>query len=166
MKTLLFFFAGLLACYGNLQAQDVLKVEKNEPANTGKVEDLHWISGYWKGTGLGGDVDELWLPQMDNSMVGIFRYAMEGELVFSEYMHLIEEKGLLYLKIKHFGRDLVGWEEKEEWTTFKFIKSEGQTAYFSGLTFHRENDQLTIKLLINSKGTTHEESFVYQKTGL
>ena len=166
MKTLVFFFGSLLISCGYLQAQEILKLDKSEPAHVGEVAELDWISGYWKGTGLGGEVDELWLPQMDNSMIGVFRYAREGKIIFSEYMHIIEEEGLLYLKIKHFGRDLSGWEEKEEWTTFNFIKSEGQTAYFNGLTFHRKNDQLTIKLLINSSGTTHEESFIYQKSDL
>ena len=166
MKTSILSFALLIFFLGKLQAQEVIKLDRNTPANAGEIEDLQWISGYWKGTGLGGDVDELWLPQADNSMVGIFRFVREGALVFSEYMHIIEEEGVLYLKIKHFGRDLVGWEEKEEWTTFKFIKSDDQTAYFSGITFQRKNDQLIIKLLMNSDGTTHEESFVYQKASL
>lgn len=152
MKSFLLLVFGLFVLHFDSFAQDVLSLEKDQDANTGSISSLHWVAGYWRGTGLGGDCDELWLPAEDNSMVGIFRYLRDGSLVFSEYMHLVEENGRLYLKLKHFNRDLSPWEEKEKWTTFKFIKTEGQTAYFSGITFHREGNKMILRLALNRNG--------------
>jgi len=144
-------------------AQEVLHLDTDQPAGNGSIQDLDWIVGYWTGTGLGGECDELWLPAMDNSMVGTFRFAMDGKLVFAEYMNMVEEDGKLSLKIKHFNRDLTAWEEKEKWTVFKFIKSEGQTAFFSGITFHREGDEMVLKLALTTDGVKTIEKFRYIK---
>jgi hypothetical protein len=149
-----------------IHAQEVLYLDKDQAAANGSIQDLHWIVGYWSGTGLGGECDELWLPAIDNSMVGTFRFMMEGELIFTEYMNMVEEDGELALKLKHFNRDLSAWEEKENWTTFKFIKSEGQTAYFSGITFHRDGDELILRLALTNDGVKSIEEFRYKKRGL
>jgi hypothetical protein len=149
-----------------VNAQEVLYLDKDQSSGNGSIKDLDWISGYWTGSGLGGECEELWLPPMDNNMVGTFRFIMNGELIFSEYMNMVEEDGKLSLKIKHFNKDLTAWEEKEDWTVFKFIKSEGQTAYFSGITFHREGDELTIRLAMTNEGVKSTEEFRFKRKDL
>ncbi|WP_113925323.1 DUF6265 family protein [Cognataquiflexum aquatile] len=160
----LFLFIFFLSI--SLQAQDVLFLDKEQPAEKGSIQDLDWMAGYWTGSGLGGDCEELWLPAKDNGMVGTFRFMMNGSLIFSEYMNMVEEDGKLSLKIKHFNRDLTPWEEKEDWTIFKFIKSEGQTAYFSGITFHRTGDELMIRLAMTNEGKKSIEEFRFKRTAL
>ncbi|MCS4436673.1 DUF6265 family protein [Aquiflexum gelatinilyticum] len=162
------FFLFLMAflIFGKTSAQEVLYLEKDQAAGNGSIQQLDWIVGYWSGTGLGGECDELWLPAQDNSMVGTFRFMMNGSLIFSEYMNMVEEDGKLFLKLKHFNRDLSAWEAKEEWTIFKFIKTENQTAYFSGITFHRDGDELILKLALTNDGVKSIEEFRYKKTGL
>lgn len=150
----------------SLQAQDVLYLDKEQPAEKGSIQDLDWLAGYWTGSGLGGDCEELWLPAKDNGMVGTFRFMLNGSLIFSEYMNMVEEDGKLSLKIKHFNRDLTPWEEKEDWTIFKFIKSEGQTAYFSGITFHRAGDELMIRLAMTNEGKKSIEEFRFRRKDL
>ncbi|MCH6233264.1 DUF6265 family protein [Cognataquiflexum rubidum] len=147
-------------------AQEVLYLDQEQPSGNGSIQDLNWIAGYWTGTGLGGDCEELWLPPRDNNMVGTFRFMMNGSLIFSEYMNMVEEDGKLSLKIKHFNRDLTPWEEKEDWTIFKFIKSEGQTAYFSGITFHRTGDELMIRLAMTNEGKKSIEEFRLRRKDL
>lgn len=166
MKTNLLLFLCFLFIEQHVNAQEVLSLEKNEDANLGSLESLTWIAGYWKGAGLGGECDELWLPAMDNNMIGTFRFSMNGKVIFTEFMNMVEENGRLYLKLKHFNRDLNPWEEKEKWTEFKFIKAEGQTAYFSGLTFHREGDKMVLRLALTQNGQRTIEEFVYQKIGI
>lgn len=150
----------------NLHAQEVLSLDKEQSAGSGSIQDLDWISGYWTGSGLGGDCEELWLPAKDNGMVGTFRFIMNGELIFSEYMNMVEEDGKLSLKIKHFNRDLTPWEEKEDWTIFKFIKTDGQTAYFSGITFHRTGDELKIRMAMTDQGVKSIEEFRFKRKDL
>lgn len=166
MKTYFLALSLVFLFFQHVSAQEVLNLEKTEDANLGTLESLSWLVGYWKGTGLGGECDELWLPAVDNNMIGTFRFSMDGKVIFTEFMNIVQENGRLYLKLKHFNRDLSGWEEKEKWTEFKFIKAEGQTAYFNGLTFHREGDKMVLRLALTQNGQRTIEEFVYHKTSL
>ncbi len=147
-----------------LYAQEVLSLGPDDASGYGSLENLAWLQGYWVGNGLGGQVDELWLPAIDNSMIGTFRLVMDSTLIFSEYMVIEEIDGKLILKLKHFNKDLSPWEEKDQWTQFKFIKSEGQTAWFNGLTYQRVDDTLNVYLRVTQNGQSKVESFTFHKT--
>ncbi|MBD8490394.1 hypothetical protein IFO69_16700 [Echinicola sp. CAU 1574] len=162
-------FLFLVACFVTINltlGQEVLKLKEGEKAAPGNLSDLNWMVGFWKGNGFGGECEELWLPQQGNSMVGIFRFIENGKLVFSEYMAILEEEGKLQLKVKHFGANFTGWEEKEEWVNFRFIKTEEQTAYFSGLTIRREGEKMILKLAMEHNGESSIETFEYIKENL
>lgn len=147
-------------------SQEVLRLKDVEAAGKGKLSDLAWMAGYWKGTGLGGDCEELWLPPVDSTMHGVFRFAEKGKTEFTEYMVIEQKDSTLSVKIKHFSRDLSPWEENEKWTPFTFIKMEGQTAYFNGITYHRKNDKLIVKVQLKSKDQYTTEEFVFTKSAL
>jgi len=149
-----------------LSAQEVLSLNENEESATAKLSDIKWLIGYWQGNGLGGFCEELWMPEKDGSMQGVFRFTEKDTLQFSEYMHIVEENGSLVVKLKHFNRDLSPWEEKEEWTSFKLVKIEGQTAYFHGLTYSRKGDKLMIYLRLKSADKTSIEEFSLNRTSL
>ncbi|UZD22087.1 DUF6265 family protein [Algoriphagus halophytocola] len=137
-------------------------VEGQAPGK-GNVSDLGWIQGYWTGPGLGGQCEEVWMPALDGHMIGTFRFWNDGKLVFSEFMHLIQEGETLYLKLKHFGADLKPWEEKEEWTVFQLIEMGENVVYFDGLTMMRRSDELVIQLTLNDEENQHAEEFRYQR---
>jgi hypothetical protein len=150
----------------NSFSQDVLRLisdEKGAEANLGQME---WLSGYWYGTGLGGDCEELWMPALDNAMHGVFRLAINGQIRFTEYMAIEEVGGTLILKVKHFNRDLSAWEEKEDWVKFPLVKLEAHTAYFSGISFFRNGDSLSIKLAMRSGNESRIEEFLLTKKAL
>ena len=144
-----------------LYSQEVLNLSEDQSVGEGSLDQLSWLEGYWQGSGFGGICDEVWMPAMDNTMSGIFRYSKNDTLKFKEYLVIEEVDSSLVLKLKHFNRDLSPWEEKDEWTIFRLVKIEGQTAWFSGLTYHRDEDKLTIKLALNSGGETRIEEFVF-----
>jgi len=50
------------------------------------VEDIAWLSGYWVGTGLGGDVEELWSKPKNGKMICAFRFDDGEDLVFTEHV--------------------------------------------------------------------------------
>ncbi|WP_200974214.1 DUF6265 family protein [Echinicola sp. 20G] len=166
MKKIFLFLLLCFATYSLSFGQEVLKLKEGEKAAPGNLSDLSWMVGFWKGNGFGGECEELWLPQQGNSMVGIFRFIENGKLVFSEYMAILEEEGKLQLKVKHFWADFTGWEEKEKWVNFRFIKTEGQTAYFSGLTIRREGEKMILKLAMEHNGESSIETFEYIKEDL
>jgi hypothetical protein len=147
-------------------AQDVLRLEPDAPAGRASLSDVAWLAGHWVGTGLGGECDETWLPATDNAMPGIFRYHRNDTLVFSEYMMIEAFDSTLSVKLKHFNRNLSPWEDKDRWLEFRLVKIDGQTAYFNGLTYHRDGDILIVKLAMRTREGSRIETFQFTRTAL
>ncbi len=141
-----------------------LPKEATRPA--AKVADAAWLVGSWTGTGLGGEVDELWLPPRDGAMHGVFRLQKDGKLSFSEFMTIAEVDGSLILRIKHFTPAFVGWEEKDRSVDFRFVSASRDELRFDGLTFRRGADGLQIWLAFTRGGNSREEHFVFKRAAL
>ncbi|SMD43845.1 hypothetical protein SAMN00777080_2457 [Aquiflexum balticum DSM 16537] len=163
LKVFTLIFLVNLCWFSFTNAQEVLKLEDGHLPGNGKLEQIDWLTGYWKGTGLGGECDEIWMPGIDNSMAGVFRFVNDSKIQFTEYMVIEEQGESLAIKLKHFNRDLSPWEEKDNWVEFKLIKIEGHTAYFDGLTYHRQENILTISLSLSSKDKFWVEKFRFEK---
>ncbi|MGM0944301.1 MAG: DUF6265 family protein [Bacteroidota bacterium] len=157
-----FFLSMALICQG----QEVKTASEHQIPGKGKISELQWLVGYWTGTGLGGECEEVWMPAVDGQMIGTFRFWKEGKLIFSEFMHLIQEEESITLKLKHFNPDLSGWEEKEEWTTFSLIELGEEKAWFEGLTMERKGEKLLISVELGEKGVSRIEKFSYSKKAL
>lgn len=157
MKTLLTF--ALVLTISHFTQSQVRQLETGEAPGKANVEDLNWLAGFWTGTGLGGDCEEVWLPAQDGHMIGTFRFWSEGKLVFSEFMNLVQDGESVSVKLKHFNPDLSPWEEKEKWTTFKLVELGENTAWFHGLTYERKGDELIIHLALTEKGERRIEEF-------
>ena len=99
-------------------------------------------------------------------MVGTYRLLKDGKPVFYVMMWLLETEGTIILRLKHFGSELVGWEEKDKSVDFKFVRKKGRRIYFSGLTFERASkDELNIYLALRQQdGTLKEEVFTMKRT--
>ena len=70
------------------------------------------------------------------------------------------------LRLKHFNRDLTGWEEKAEVRSFRLVSRTATETAFEGMTFrHDRPDALTVFLAIHDRksGTTREERFEYAR---
>lgn len=161
-----FFLLIVFFAANRLLAQAVMRLEPGQAPGSATLADVAWLAGHWVGTGLGGDCDETWLPATDNAMPGIFRYHRGDTLVFSEYMMIEALDGSLTAKLKHFNRDLSPWEEKDRWTTFRLVNIDGQTAYFNGLTYHREGDTLLVRLAMRTANGSTIEEFRFQRKPL
>ena len=55
----------------------------------------------------------------------------------TELMTISEEEGTLRLRIKHFGPQMKGWEEKDKSVEFRFLGLEKNKVLFDGLIFER-----------------------------
>lgn len=127
------------------------------------LDQIAWLEGQWQGTGLGGESHEAWLPPVNGQMAGIFHQSSNGELQFYEILQFVERDGSLVLRLKHFNRDLSGWEDNsaESAVEFPLVAIEGDTAYFSGLTYERDGEEgLNIYLRLRSGDETRVETFV------
>ena len=99
-------------------------------------------------------------------MVGYFRLVRDSKPVFYEILTIIEIEGSLEMRLKHVNADMTGWEEKNDFVTFKLAKHDDTGAYFNGLTFKRVNPDLLegyLALRNRGDGTVREEKFIYRR---
>ena len=94
-----------------------------------------------------------------------YRLLQDGRTVFYEFLTIVEEHHSLSLRLKHFGPDLRGWEEREESVRMPLVAMRAGRICFDGLTFEPNHDgTVTIYLAIRSKdGATREEVFRYRR---
>lgn len=147
-------------------SENTLKLDAGASSPPAQIEDLAWLAGYWRGEGLGGESEEIWGQPIGDRMLGVFSLSREGSLVFSEAMSLVEEGGSLVLKIKHFSRDFTGWEEKDDFVSFPLVRLGEQEAFFSGLTFRRQGDQLEAFVVLESGEEAGEVSLRFERVKL
>ena len=145
---------------------NTLRLKEGAPRVPARVADLVWLAGRWTGEGLGGRGEEAWSEPDAGSMVGYFRLVKDGKPVFYEIMTLLEADGSIELRLKHVNPDMTGWEEKNDFVTFKLVKHDETGAYFSGLTFKRVSpDQIDGYLALRDRtnNTVREEKFTYRR---
>jgi len=116
------------------------------------IEDVAWISGTWQGTQNESFIEEVWTQVEGSNMAGMFRIMRDGEPGMFEFMTIQESEGRVVLSIKHFNRDMSGWEEKDESELFTLVKQGGTTASFDhaeegkSLTYERAAEELSVTL--------------------
>ena len=164
MKALLPIFLFLTISHWSFA--QVRQLAPGQNPGKGTVAEFDWLVGYWTGTGLGGDCEEVWMPEVDGHMIGTFRFWENGALVFSEFMNLVQDGESVTMKLKHFGADFLGWEEKEEWTTFELIELGKNKAFLNGMTIERKGDQLIFQVNISEGGEPKIETCTYTKKSL
>ncbi len=118
---------------------------KADPTGPQQVADLAWLAGTWVGEGFGGQCEEAWSPPMAGEMLGTFRLIQpDGVPQFYEFMTMKQDGDAVVLRLVHFSKDLKPWEEPGETTDFHLIETSGTTAWFGGLTLHRDGDRLEV----------------------
>ena len=140
-----------------LISQNTLTLEdKDSPAAL--INDVAWIAGNWQGEALGGITEEIWTAPLGKSRMGSFKLVVNEIVQFYELCTITEENESLLLRIKHFDKDLKGWEEKDQSIEFPLVKIEKNKVYFDGLTFEKINeDELNIYVIFKDEGKEEVE---------
>lgn len=162
----------LLLAAGNSGAQSAhtehtLRLDDPDVRPPATLADVSWLAGSWSGEAFGDRFEEVWNPPSAGSMVGMFKLLKDGEVAFYELVLLVEEEGSLSLKVKHFNADFSGWEDKEDYVDFRFVKAGDDAIHFSGISFYRiSDDEMHAYLVLHNKeGRTWEEKLVYRRSG-
>jgi len=149
---------------GERETTNTLRASAGAAGPPATLDQMKWLVGHWKGTGLGGVSEEMWSEPAGGVMMGMYRLVINGRPSFYEFIHLAEENGSLVMKLKHFNADLTAWEEKERFVTFRLVKIGANEAHFDGLTFRRSVDRLQIFLALRDKaGAVREEAFQLER---
>jgi hypothetical protein len=122
---------------------NTLTLGGESPGDAG-IGIMSWLAGHWKGEAFGGIGEEWWSSPLEGAMMGIYR-ASSPRFNFYEILTIYEQEGSLLLRLKHFNRDLTGWEEKDETIDFPFIRATAGLLSDWGRTASRSFWRLKIK---------------------
>ena len=73
-----------------------------------------WLTGAWREAADPRRCDELWTRNAADNMAGVFRWMQDGEIRLYEFMVIERRDDGIQLHLKHFGPNLVGYEEKDQ----------------------------------------------------
>lgn len=103
-------------------------------ANAGPVkstlEPLAWVKGRWIGELPWGKIEEIWSPESEGVMMGMFRMSNRGKPSLYEFMTLELKGEGVRLKIRHFNGLLVAREEKDKFVDFDLVGLDDKSATF------------------------------------
>lgn len=130
-----------------------------------KLENIRWIAGTWKGEAFGGITEEIWSEPSGDSMMATFKLIVDGKVQFYEIETISEVNNSLILRLKHFGNDLKGWEEKDKTVDFPLISITKNKAIFEGMTFESidENNMIVYVTIRQKDNSTAIVPFYYTK---
>lgn len=115
--------------------------------NNFSLASLNWLVGHWKGECFDGVGEEIWSEPVGGAMMGMFRFIKNGKPDFYEFCHLIENDGEVELRLKHFTANMVGWEEKEDFVSWKLLEVTPKKAVFEALTMELVADNELVMYL-------------------
>ena len=145
---------------------NTLKLTESSHRPKATIDRVAWLAGTWRGTGLGGAVEEVWSEPSGGSMTFTFKLLQNGNPSMYEFGFIVEEGDSLVLKLKHFHASLTGWEEREKYVSFPLVRLTDDAVYFDGLTYRREGEnRLRAFVAINKNGTVSEQGFAFERQG-
>ena len=166
MKNLFLLFLTLtFVIHAQEQFQNTMLGDSTMVSPKAPIGNLDWLQGLWQGEALGGTVQTIWSPPLGGSMMGAFKLVQNNEVVFYEIITLVEEKGTLVTRLKHFHPDLTGWEDKDTTVDFRLLNIKRDRTYFDGMTLEKVSDStMNIYVILGSKeGGNQEMKFEYTK---
>ena len=136
----------------------------SSPAGEPQLSQLSWLSGCWKGTGLGGEVQECWVRSGDDVFTGVFQLVEDGQQQFSEIVMIAEFDGKPGMRVKHFDSAFNQWaSDKGVGVTFPFINMEDNYIQFDGLRYELIDDVLHVTLDMKKGDEIQQMSFVFSR---
>ncbi len=163
--TFLLFVMIISTTFSQEQVSNVLKLTEGMNSPKASLQDVSWISGYWRGEAFGGITEEIWSDPLGNSMMFSFKLVIDGKIQFYEVGGITEENNTLLLQLKHFHGDFKGWEKKDETVDFKLVKVEKDRVYFDEFTFEKISDsEINLYVVVHNKdGSSEEVKFNYKR---
>jgi hypothetical protein len=138
------------------------------PSPAARVDQVAWLAGYWEGDGMGGKIEDFWMPPRDGVLLGGFRLTKPDGKGFYELFAIEEFEGSLRFVVKHFHPNWVGWEEKDQALKLRLTRIGTSEAVFGGVAFRKEGaDELVVTLTMRSRdGSSREDVLRFRKRAL
>ena len=161
MKKLLLLIAFTIFTL-SCKAQNTLHYNDEKGSPKATLNDIAWLSGNWKGASEMGNFEENWSEASAKSMLFSFKMWNDNEVFFYEIGHIVEKDKSLVLELKHFDKELKGWEKQGEKESFRLVKIDGTKFYFDKITYEKIDDHHMIVYVLMEE-TGEELIFNFKK---
>ena len=159
-KKSMFFL--LFICSLTTFGQNTMNYNDEKGSEKATLQDVNWLIGNWKGESNFGKFEENWSPSSGKSMLFSFKMWNDEAVIFYEMGHIIEKENSILLQIKHFDKDLKGWEKQDETEDFRFIKMENNRIYFDKITYEKVSEnEINVYVFMEENG--NELKFNFRK---
>ena len=129
------------------------------------IGQLDWLTGTWKGEGLGGSCEEIWSEPQAGVMMGMFRLIKGGLVAFYEFMTIEQEADRLVLRIKHFDHGLIGWEKRDEVRESRSLAQGEMSVGFEGIRYSLEPDgQLLVEMEVRKDESEQVQKLIFRRS--
>lgn len=138
----------------------------DQPRATATLADMAWIVGTWRSVREGGVASETYSPADGGQITGHFYETRDGKVSLMELMQIVERDGGLVYRLRHFNRDLAGWEDAtRKPDEFPLLAIEGKRMFFDGITLdHSRPGKLDFWVRVTGKdGTAREIVYRYDR---
>ncbi len=98
-----------------------------------KVDQLAFMAGTWTQHHKWGDMEEFWSKPMGDNMVSSFRNLEDGKVTFYEFVVIEQTGNIPVMKMRHFNKGSIAWEEKDKPYLLPLVKLEKDLAGFESL---------------------------------
>ncbi len=146
------------------RTEHTFQLSDGEAPPIATLEDVAWLAGRWEGEAFGKTFEEVWNPPSAGSMVGFFKLIDGDEVDFYELLTISDVDGRLHLRVKHFSRDFIAWEEKDGFVDFKLVAIEEGAIHFSGISFYAKGpDAIEAYIVMRQGEEISEQKLIYRR---
>lgn len=147
------------------RTEHTYRLADGETAARHDFADMALLVGTWQGTAFGNTFEASWAPPSAGSMLGTFKLMDGDTVVFYELLVIKPDAdGRFGMRVKHFTDEFVAWEEKPDFTQFRFVAAEPEALHFSGISFYRRGaDAMDAYIVMRRGEEVREEKLVYQR---
>ncbi|RYG06289.1 MAG: hypothetical protein EOO02_01090 [Chitinophagaceae bacterium] len=95
-----------------------------------KLKDLAFMSGTWTQAHQWGDMEEFWGEPMGDNMICSYRCVKNGKTIFYEFIVIEQDSLIPVMKLRHFSRGNISWEEKDKPLNYPLVALSKNEAVF------------------------------------
>ncbi len=160
----------MLAAAGAVAAAVLLAAQPAAPpSKPDGLAALAFMAGDWQGDAGGGAFSqEVWAAPVGDCMMGMWRLVAGGKVELFESLSITQEASGPVMRMRHFGRDGVGWEERDKPVALPLVRSADGLAVFAGpgrsgtlrITYRRTGEDAMAVAVEKSDG---REEFTFRR---
>lgn len=151
----------------------IIPVAKTFSQVKAPLDQLTFMAGTWRGSMEWGELEEFWSVPRGDNMMCVFRCVKDGKILFYEFIVIEQsESGVPTMKLRHFDRGNIAWEEKDKPYEYPLMKLEKNKAVFESadkktrLIYERlSTNELRAVLEREKEGKLEVDEFLYKLSG-